>query len=221
MCTEPPCTTMRHHAPLCTKARQPGHERALQAMSHLHKVKELRNADALQPASHGAGVEMHVGLQVGASCAQEEAQKSLRTTKAQIGSLKPLVGSALKAAAWQLVYCEVCCPTTLLVVQRVVQVRVLLASCVIRSSVQVVLLTYITSALFWILPFMPEEHRTRHTKRNWRRALVCWGGLVNFRLLLKMLPFLGCQVDMQAQDPRFVTSLQEVSLLYRMFMYHL
>lgn len=133
-------------------------------------------------------------LQDGASCAHEEARKNFITTRQLLGSLGPLaVGrSAVKAAAWQMVYLEV------------------------------ILVTYIASALFWVLLFMPKAQRDEHAQRNWKRALFCWGGLVDHRLLLKMLPVVSCHIDLDKQvDPRFVSSLQEVSLSYRLFKHHL
>lgn len=131
-------------------------------------------------------------LQDGASTAHEEAQKSFSTLG--FGSLGPLAlgRSALKAAAWQMVYLEV------------------------------ILVTYVTSALFWVLLFMPKEQRNEHAERNLKRCGMCWGGLVNRRLLLKMLPVVSCHIDLDKKvDPRFVSSLQEVSLWYRVFKHHL
>lgn len=133
-------------------------------------------------------------MQARASCAHEEAQKSFSTTKQLIGSLGPLAlsQSALKAVAWQMVYLEV------------------------------ILVTYITSALFWVLLFMPKNQRGEHAERNWRRAIFCWGGLVNARFLLKMLPVVSCHIDLNKEvDPCFISSLQEVSLSYRVFKHHL
>lgn len=83
-------------------------------------------------------------------------------------------------------------------------------------AVQVILVTYITAALFWILPFVHAADR----QTQWKRALFCWGGLFNVRLLLKMLPFVGCSVDMNGNE-KFISSLNDVSLLYRLFKYHL
>lgn len=81
---------------------------------------------------------------------------------------------------------------------------------------QVLLVTYITSAFFWILPFIHAADR----QAQWKRAVFCWGGLFNVRLLLKMLPFVGCSVDMQDNE-QFISSLHDVSFLYRLFKYHL
>ena len=87
---------------------------------------------------------------------------------------------------------------------------------------QVIMYTYIASALFWVLLFMPKEQRHEHAERNARRALFCWGGLVNLRFLLKMLPVVSCYIDLNKKvDSRFVSSLQEVSLSYRLFKHHL
>ena len=82
--------------------------------------------------------------------------------------------------------------------------------------------TFIASALFWVLLFMPKKQRKEHAERNTRRALFCWGGLVKLRFLLKMLPVVSCYIDLNKKvDPRFVSSLQEVSLSYRLFKHHL
>eukprot|EP00892_Ulva_mutabilis_P011905 jgi/Ulvmu1/9087/UM005_0182.1 len=97
-----------------------------------------------------------------------------------------LATSWLRAIAWQLIYGEV------------------------------VLVTYITAALFWILPFVQTADR----QAQWKRASFCWSGLFNIRLLLKMLPVVGCSVDVLGNE-QFISSLHDVSLLYRLFKYHL
>jgi hypothetical protein len=94
--------------------------------------------------------------------------------------------SALRATAWQLIYAEM------------------------------ILLTYICTALFWAFPFLPRKLN----KSNWDRAWTCWAGICNVRLLVKTMPFLGCYVDMEV-DPLFVGTLHETSLMYRLFRHHL